>query len=168
MRNAKIISYKVKGSFQHNCSMFARRKIFCCFFIPFLELVFFLLPEPSRWYCVLLPQEEAKQQKPIFHFGNNNFPHIIWGLAEGASEREYLKNDEKFPFSAFCFLRPPPPQAFFLSVFFPRVFICERLFRSFSSGNHRARAPLTTHKKQRQMTTPFRFQISEFFSSVWA
>lgn len=97
------------------------------FLFPFSNSFFLLLPEPSRWYCVLLPQEEAKQQKPIFHFGNNNFPHIIWGLAEGASEREYLKNDEKFPFSAFCFLRPPPPQAFFPFSLFPASFYLRKI-----------------------------------------
>lgn len=76
MRNAKIISYKVKGSFQHNCSVFARRQDF-------------ILTGPHGG-AMILRVAEAKT-KPIFHF----LAIILFALCEPRVRREYLKNDEK-------------------------------------------------------------------------
>lgn len=97
MRNAKITSYKVKGSFQHNCSMFASRKI-----SPLFAWASFT--EPSRWCCVLLEQKT----KPIFHFVAIIFLTLY---VSPARRWEYLKNDEKFFFVLLC---PPVISAFFI------------------------------------------------------
>lgn len=148
MRNAKIISYKVKGSFQHNCSMFAERKIFLPFFS--VDDVFFsshsrspssssaAAPEPSQWYCVLL---KAKT-KPIFHF----VTIIFSTLYEPRQKRgEYLKNDEKFLFSCAPFRLPPkkclprssPTAAAFAFIYLPKDYFAS-LFSVPREGNHRA------------------------------
>lgn len=78
MRYAKIISYKVKGSFQHNCSMFAEKKDLLVFFRSAIA------------FAMILRVARAKNKKKThISFRNNNFPHIIWASASegGAQEK---------------------------------------------------------------------------------
>lgn len=80
MRNAKIISYKVKGSFQHNFSVFARR-----------QRQDFILTGPHGGAMIL--RVAGAKTKPIFHF-----LAIILFACEPRVRGEYLKMMKNF----FC------------------------------------------------------------------
>lgn len=106
MRNAKIISYKVKGSFQHNCSMFGKRKIFCMLFARVS-----LTALRSRWYCVLLKQK----QNSYFISRQSFYSHYVspgWRIF-----KKWWKTSRLCVFFS--------PSRHLCSLF---LFICERLF----------------------------------------
>lgn len=166
MRNAKIISYKVKGSFQHNCSMFAERKIFL-FSSSWLSSSSLSMPlAPSLRDDIACCWEQ--KQKPIFHF----ITIIFSTLYEPWQKRgEYLKNDEKFLFLFFAPFRLPPMSSSLIAAAFA-LFICERLLRflfAMPPAPNARRVIIEQATKKHQMTTPFRSQISELcvrFSSA--
>lgn len=140
----RLFPNKVKGSFQHNCSMFARRKIFrfLCFFVSLTGL------KARAKLAMILRVVETKKTKPIFHSATEISPHyvkearsIFWGDEKG---EEYFKKWWKlfllrllrlililFSFRFF----------FFLDIFVKDYFVS--FFPPAGVGNHRANSKKT-------------------------